>query len=30
MGPNILEPLKSQGVLAMEDSALLVRAKFTA
>lgn len=30
LGPNILQPLKSQGVLAMEDSALLVKAKFTA
>jgi small-conductance mechanosensitive channel len=30
MGPHILQPLKSQGVLAMEDSALLVKAKFTA
>jgi small-conductance mechanosensitive channel len=26
MGRHILEPLKSQGVLAMEDSALLVKA----
>ena len=30
MGPHILQPLKSQGVLAMEDSAMLVKAKFTA
>ena len=30
MGPHILQPLKSQGVMAMEDSALLVKAKFTA
>jgi small-conductance mechanosensitive channel len=30
LGPHIIEPLKSQGVLAMEDSALLVKAKFTA
>jgi small-conductance mechanosensitive channel len=30
MGPQIIQPLKSQGVLAMEDSALLVKAKFTA
>jgi len=30
MGRYIIEPLKSQGVLAMEDSALLVKAKFTA
>jgi small-conductance mechanosensitive channel len=30
LGPQIIQPLKSQGVLAMEDSALLVRAKFTA
>jgi small-conductance mechanosensitive channel len=30
LGPNILQPLKSQGVMAMEDSALLVKAKFTA
>jgi small-conductance mechanosensitive channel len=30
MGPNILQPLKSQGVMAMEDSAMLVKAKFTA
>jgi small-conductance mechanosensitive channel len=30
LGPTIIEPLKSQGVLAMEDSAMLVRAKFIA
>ncbi len=30
LGPHILQPLKSQGVMAMEDSALLVKAKFTA
>jgi small-conductance mechanosensitive channel len=30
LGPHIIQPLKSQGVLAMEDSALLVKAKFTA
>jgi moderate conductance mechanosensitive channel len=30
MGPHIIQPLKSQGVMAMEDSALLVKAKFTA
>ncbi len=30
MGPPIIQPLKSQGVLAMEDSAMLVKAKFTA
>jgi small-conductance mechanosensitive channel len=30
LGPYILQPLKSQGVLAMEDSAMLVKAKFTA
>ena len=30
LGPHIIEPLKSQGVMAMEDSALLVKAKFTA
>ncbi len=27
---NLLEPLKSQGVLSMEDSAMIIRAKFTA
>jgi hypothetical protein len=30
MGPHIIQPLKSQGVLAMDDSARLVKAKFTA
>ena len=30
MGPHIIQSLKSQGVLAMEDSAMLVKAKFTA
>jgi small-conductance mechanosensitive channel len=30
LGPHILQPLKSQGVLAMEDSAMLIRAKFIA
>jgi small-conductance mechanosensitive channel len=30
LGSYILQPLKSQGVLAMEDSAMLVKAKFTA
>ena len=30
MGPHILQPLKSQGVTAMEDSAMRVRAKFIA
>ncbi|HEY7138919.1 MAG TPA: mechanosensitive ion channel domain-containing protein [Methylomirabilota bacterium] len=30
LGPQIIEPLKSQGVLAMEDSGMLVKAKFTA
>ncbi|MDA0231470.1 MAG: mechanosensitive ion channel, partial [Proteobacteria bacterium] len=30
MGPNLLQPLKSQGVLRMEDSAMIVRAKFMA
>ncbi len=30
MGPQILQPLKSQGVTAMEDSAMRVRAKFIA
>jgi moderate conductance mechanosensitive channel len=29
LGPQIIQPLKSQGVLAMEDSAMLVKAKFT-
>jgi small-conductance mechanosensitive channel len=30
LGPELIEPLKSQGVMATEDSALLVRAKFMA
>ncbi|NNE85219.1 MAG: mechanosensitive ion channel family protein [Alphaproteobacteria bacterium] len=30
MGPNILQTLKSQGVFAMEDSAIVVRVKFMA
>jgi small-conductance mechanosensitive channel len=30
IGPQLLEPLKSQGVMAMEDSAMVVRAKFMA
>jgi small-conductance mechanosensitive channel len=30
MGPSLIQPLKSQGVQATEDSALVVRAKFTA
>lgn len=30
LGPGFIEPLKSQGVLAMEDSAMIVRAKFMA
>jgi moderate conductance mechanosensitive channel len=30
LGPEMLQPLKSQGVMATEDSALLVRAKFMA
>jgi moderate conductance mechanosensitive channel len=30
LGPQIIQTLKSQGVVAMEDSALLVKAKFTA
>ena len=30
LGPQIIQTLKSQGVLAMEDSAMLVKAKFTA
>jgi small-conductance mechanosensitive channel len=29
LGPKFLEPLKSQGVLAMEDSAMIVRVKYT-
>jgi small-conductance mechanosensitive channel len=30
LAPHILQPLKSQGVTAMEDSAMLVQAKFIA
>ncbi|HXH03105.1 MAG TPA: mechanosensitive ion channel domain-containing protein [Candidatus Competibacteraceae bacterium] len=30
LGPNLLEPLKSQGVHHMDDSALVIRCKFTA
>ncbi|HWT82880.1 MAG TPA: mechanosensitive ion channel family protein, partial [Candidatus Methylomirabilis sp.] len=30
IGPQLIEPLKSQGVMAMEDSAMIVRAKFMA
>jgi small-conductance mechanosensitive channel len=30
LGPHILQPLKFQGVMAMEDSALVVAAKFMA
>jgi small-conductance mechanosensitive channel len=30
LGPGFIEPLKSQGVFAMEDSAMIVRAKFMA
>ena len=30
MPTDMLQPLKSQGVLATEDSAIVVRAKFTA
>ncbi|MEM7170901.1 MAG: mechanosensitive ion channel family protein [Pseudomonadota bacterium] len=30
LGPKFIEPLKSQGVLAMEDSAMILRAKFMA
>lgn len=30
LGPHIIQPLKSQGVTAMEDSAMIVRAKFIA
>jgi len=30
LGEFFIEPLKSQGVLAMEDSAMILRAKFTA
>ena len=29
-GPNMLQPLKSQGVMRVEESALIVRMKFTA
>jgi len=29
-GPNMLEPLKSQGVMRVEESALIIRMKFTA
>ncbi len=30
LGPNMLQPLKSQGVMRMEESALIIRMKFTA
>jgi small-conductance mechanosensitive channel len=30
MGPNLLDPLKSQGVLRVDDSGLVIRAKFMA
>ena len=30
IGPNMLQPLKSQGVMRVEESALIVRMKFTA
>ena len=30
MGPNLLDPPKSQGVLEMDDSAMIMRAKFMA
>jgi small-conductance mechanosensitive channel len=30
MGPNLLDPPKSQGVLEMDDSAMIIRAKFMA
>jgi small-conductance mechanosensitive channel len=30
MGPNLLDPPKSPGVLAMDDSAMIIRAKFMA
>jgi len=30
LGPDLLEPLKSQGVNRMDDSALIIRCKFTA
>ena len=28
LGPDFLEPLKSQGIVAMEDSAMIIRVKF--
>ncbi len=30
LGPDLLEPMKSQGVNRMDDSALIIRCKFTA
>jgi small-conductance mechanosensitive channel len=30
IAPNLIAPLKSQGVMSMEDSAMVIRAKFTA
>ncbi|MCJ8339042.1 MAG: mechanosensitive ion channel family protein [Pseudomonadales bacterium] len=30
IGPNMLQPLKSQGVMRVEESALIIRMKFTA
>ncbi len=30
LGPNFLAPLKSQGVLSIDDSAFVMRVKFTA
>jgi moderate conductance mechanosensitive channel len=30
MGPNLLDPLKSQGVLKIEDSVMVIRGKFMA
>jgi small-conductance mechanosensitive channel len=30
MGPNLLDPPKSQGVLEIDDSAMIIRAKFMA
>ena len=30
MGPNLLDPPKSQGVLEMDDSAMIIRCKFMA
>jgi small-conductance mechanosensitive channel len=30
IGPNLLQPFKSQGVLQVDDSALIVRGKFMA